>query len=168
NRDWLFEYTSGVVMIQIRDSQTEIGRREIEDPDPIPSTGLFVSLCRQNPFSSLVLDGLYGVMAKAQRGAQWLTSPVEGLSAARQSNQSFRNDEQVEVLSNVINNWPDSPVRDRGFFTTVVFECPKEASLNWAITPQERKDIEQGFEPDKIDPIFSDGARRNSERLRTL
>jgi hypothetical protein len=74
--------------------------------------------------------------------------PLEGLSTARQANMSFRNDEQVEVLSNVINNWPDSPVRNRGFFTTVVFECPKEASLNWAITNQERQDIERGFEPD--------------------
>jgi hypothetical protein len=81
---------------------------------------------------------------------------------------SFRNDEQVEVLSNVINVFPDSPVRGRGFFTTVVFECPKEASLSWAITRQERSDIEKGFDPDQIDPTYSRGARRNLERLRML
>ncbi len=168
NRDWLFDYTSGVVMIQIRDSQSERSRRELEDPDPVPSSGLIAGLCRQNLFSNWILDCVNGLKGKAQRGAQWLTSPFEGLSTARQANMSFRNDEQVKVLSDVINNWPDSPVRGRGFFTTVVFECPKEASLNWAITKQERRDIEQGFEPDQIDPDYSEGARRNAERLRIL
>jgi len=168
NRDWLFDYTSGVVLIQVRDSQSERSRRELEDPDPDPSDSLIARLCRLHPFLSWVVDCVYNVEAKARRGAQWLTSPIEGLSTARQANMSFRNDEQVEVLSDVINNWPDSPVRGRGFFTTVVFECPKEASLNWAITKQERRDIEQGFEPDQIDPAYSEGARRNAERLRIL
>jgi len=49
-----------------------------------------------------------------------------------------------------------------------VFECPKEASLNWTITKQLRLDIEQGFEPDQIDPDYSEGARRNAERLRMV
>jgi hypothetical protein len=168
NREWLYEYTSGVVLIQIRDSQSERGRRELEDPDPQPASGAVARLLRASTFSSRALDIIDDVRSKASRGSQWLTSPLEGMAAARQANMSFRNDEQVEVLSNVINLWPDSPVKDQGFCTTVVFECPKEASLNWRILPRERREIENGFDPDQIDPAYSEGARRNAERLRML
>jgi predicted acylesterase/phospholipase RssA len=168
NRRWLYEYTSGVVLIQIRDSQSERGRREIEDPEPEPERGIISTVLRRMPFSSRTLDVFGKLSESVRRGSQWITSPLEGLSTARQANMSFRNDEQAEILNNVINLDPESPVTNQGFYTTVVFECPKEASLSWALTPQEKRDIQNGFEPNRTDPAYSDNARRNAERLRLL
>jgi len=68
NREWLYEYTSGVVLIQIRDSQSERGRRELEDPDPLPETGPLARLLRTSTFSSRALDVIEDIRAKASRG----------------------------------------------------------------------------------------------------
>ena len=169
NHEWLMEHTSGVVLIQIRDFQAERSRRELNsDPELNPAEGVFKRLLRSSRLSSWLVDRLDIAEGNTGRGSQWLTSPLEGASAARYSITSFRNDEQVEALSNLIHFLkPTRPVRP-GFYTTVVFECPKEASLSWSVTRQEIRDIRNGFNPNTIDPSFSDAARKNVEKLSLL
>jgi hypothetical protein len=169
NHEWLMDHTSGVVLIQVRDFQAERARRELgSDPDPAGPEGLVKRFFRTSHLTSWLLDRLNIVDRNAGRGSQWLTSPIEGATSARYSINSFRNDEQIEALSNLIHFLkPDRPVRP-GFYTTVVFECPKEASLSWAVTPQEADDIRNGFSPDQIEPGFSEGARKNADRLNLL
>jgi hypothetical protein len=169
NQDWLVDNTSGVVLIQVRDWQGERVRRELNsDAEDTAPPGLLARLFGANRFSGQLADGLGALSRYTGKGSEWITSPIEGVSSARYSINSFRNDEQVEALSNLF-HWTQThhPVQ-KGFYTTVVFECPKEASLSWAVSERESQDIRRGFRPDLNDPAFSDGARRNAERLDAL
>ncbi|CAN5892112.1 hypothetical protein BH23PLA1_BH23PLA1_08660 [soil metagenome] len=114
HRLWLRENTSGVVLIQIRAFDSP---RDIEEPDG---------------------DG-----RALRHGLQFLTSPLEGVLQARNAVMSFRNDEQVEVLS----EWFRTNTGRSEFFQTAVFECPATASLSWHITKNEREDILSCIEP---------------------
>jgi hypothetical protein len=115
HRRWLREHTSGVVLIQIRDSLSEERRRRLVVED----------------------DERYWTWA---RGLEEFTAPGEGLFRARQAIMSFRNDEQVQVVNDLLNAEPHPP-----FFTTVVFECPAEVALSWYLTTEERDTIKAGM-----------------------
>ncbi len=114
HRLWLRKHTSGVVLIQIRAFDSP---REIEGPD----------------------DSGFAL----RNGLQFLSSPLEGVLQARNSVMSFRNDEQIEVLS----EWFRTNTGRPEFFQTVVFECPASASLSWHITDEERNDILSCLDP---------------------
>jgi hypothetical protein len=171
NRGWLVESTSGVVLIQIRDSQGERVRRELNGETGMASgsTGL-PGWLRQRGMNPWLVDRASEVLGRIGLGTQWITSPLDGFMSARQSITSFRNDEQLEALGNVISEarLKAGKENEADFLTSVVFECPKEVSVSWAITRQEAKDIEDGFSPGTIDPIYNEGARRNLERLDRL
>lgn len=75
-RAWMRDRVSGVLMIQIRDGQSEQERRlETVAPD------------RSRPLS---------------RGLEWLTAPPQGLIHALESAAIFRNDEQMEGLKRLL------------------------------------------------------------------
>src|SRR5208337_2491076 len=90
---WLKKYTSGVVLVQIRDSLSQKDRMEVADA---PSD----------------------LWSKATKGFQFFTSPPEGVASARYTSTIFRNDQVVMALSKRLNLRP----RDRAFFTTIAFE----------------------------------------------
>ena len=70
-----------------------------------------------------------------------LTSPLEGYTVARSSNMTFRNDEQLELLAEILKKESGGKVN----FRTVVFECPVEASLSWRLPPDEARLIDNSF-----------------------
>jgi hypothetical protein len=104
-------------------------------------------------------------------GSQPFSSPMHGISAARQWTMSFRNDEQIESLDEMFEDQlkrlarAQSADQDPHFFETVVFECPVEASLNWKLTRDEQELIELGFgrlkTGDTIKDYLSDGDSRD-------
>ena len=119
---WLVNNTSGVVLIQIRDDWGERMERSVAERGE---------------------RTLWGT------GLTWLTTPLEGVLAARQAVMSFRNDGQIEVLSQRFEQLagPD-------FFTTVTFGLPEEISLSWYLTADERRRILSAFdEPEDDDPL---------------
>src|SRR5262249_9040846 len=79
HRKWLRDNTSGVVLVQIRDWASHSGRRRLvvdedsDDPNVLKRTW--------------------------SEGLQWLTSPPEGANVARSAVNAFRNDEQLQFLS---------------------------------------------------------------------
>jgi hypothetical protein len=77
HRDWLREHTSGVVLIQIRDSASE----------------------RRRLYSNAEKDTWNLV-----KGLEWLTGPIVGAGSALMSIMSFRNDEQVQALNDFFND----------------------------------------------------------------
>lgn len=77
HRDWLAQHTSGVVLIQIRDSASE----------------------RRRLYANAEKDTW-----NLAKGLEWLTGPIVGASNALQSIMSFRNDEQVHVLNDYFND----------------------------------------------------------------
>jgi len=117
HRDWLATNTAGVVLIQIRAFDSP---REIEAPQEVTDT-------RGN-----------GSWTNAFK---FVTSPVKGLLQARRAVMSYRNDEQLEWLS----NWFRDQTGHSEFFQTVTFESPASASLSWHITEEERAEILKSF-----------------------
>jgi hypothetical protein len=106
NRVWLDGHTSGVVLVQIRDSISQKDRLDVADAP----TGLWAWFARSFRF---------------------FTSPVDGVVSARYASTIFRNDQDVWELSNLFDlkdplhtnpNEVHSRPLDRGFFTTVAFE----------------------------------------------
>lgn len=77
HREWLEENTSGVVLIQIRDSASEI-RRLFPDQQE-----------RSWSWS---------------RGVEWLTGPLVGAASAREAQMSFHNDATLESLTDLFND----------------------------------------------------------------
>ena len=87
-RDWLVARTSGVVVIQIRDHISQTARTNLD-------------------FDREADDAVQGLLDnltwQANRrvvgpGSQAITTPLSGISSARQWTMSYRNDEQVELL----------------------------------------------------------------------
>lgn len=169
-RDWLSENTSGVVIVQIRDWQGEKDRRELRPETIVPRSGLARTLRRQSAWIDWACEQGETLGHRIALGYEWLTSPLKGAETSRRAMMSYRNDEQLEVLSNLLNTKAKGSDRfpGVGFFTTVVFECPKEVSLSWSITAREFQDIMNGFNTDWSDLEYSEAARKNVQRLDEL
>ena len=106
NRQWLAKNTSGVLLIQIRDSSSVSDRLGVNDAEP-------------------------GILESISRGFQFITSPIDALAKARETTASFRNDDAVVTLTS--DGWdfgPDKPYEPASFFTTVIFENSAEVSLD--------------------------------------
>jgi len=112
NRSWLARNTSGVLLVQIRDSSSVRDRLNIDDAGP-------------------------GTLESAFRGFQLITSPIDALAKARFTMASIRNDADVAALNSY--GWdydlnesgkPDRPIDPASFFTTVIFENSAEVSLD--------------------------------------
>lgn len=150
-RDWLAARTSGVVVIQIRDHISQIARTNLD-------------FDRESPEASQASAGLLdGLTWQANRrvvgaGSQAITTPLSGISSARQWTMSYRNDEQVELLDELFGEAAGSE-----FFRTVVFECKIEASLSWNLSIAERNMIENGFgEPGQVKDYFGADAAEHA------
>ena len=133
-RGWLRENTSGVLVVQVRDKVSQGARTEI-DFDRLGG-------------DDSVLDRLvWHAGSKVFRpGLQAVTTPLIGLTNARQWTMAFRNDEQVDLQDLLFDD-----ERGRDFFRTVVFECPVDVSLNWKLTDREKAVLTGGFgRPDAV------------------
>jgi hypothetical protein len=73
-------------------------------------------------------------------GLQAITTPLIGITNARQWTMAFRNDEQVDLQDLLFDD-----EQGRDFFRTVVFECPVDVSLNWKLTEREKAILTGGF-----------------------
>jgi hypothetical protein len=100
NFDWLLANTSGVVLVQIRDSISNDARLGVAD---LPSGWL---------------DRLF-------RGFRFFTSAPEAAESARTASAMFRNDEDVATLGE---RFAQAKGGDRSFFTTVIFENSAEVT----------------------------------------
>jgi predicted acylesterase/phospholipase RssA len=129
NTDWIKENVSKVVILQIRDGQSDDERQLKVIPDAKRAKGV----------GSLL-----------SRSVEELTSPLEGLSNARVGTTSFRNDGLLELLSvyfEQMRNEPGSgslPQANR-FFTVVNFEFPGHVALSWHLSKGEKEQIRRTF-----------------------
>ncbi len=95
NREWLRANTSGVLLVQIRDGLSTIDRFEVDDHSVSP----------------------WEIVG---RGFDLLSTPLQGAAKAASTTAMFRNDLEVEHLS----DWFTLATGHRDFFSTVVFENP--------------------------------------------
>jgi hypothetical protein len=130
-RWWLEKNTSGVLIIQIRDSISQQARTQLDfDRRSDPEVG-FLERITWGAGQALLVPGFYPT-----------NTPIQGMSSARQWSMSFRNDEQVELFDQLLRHESVSP---REFFRTVVFECPIPASLSWTLSEREKRMIRLGL-----------------------
>jgi hypothetical protein len=110
---WLDERVSGILVVQIRDNVSELS----VDPDSERERA-----ARAAP-------------AGPERGGPFegLSSPIQGLFAARDSVSLFRNDAQLETVTQLY----DKAFPGRSFVSTVAFEFEGQASLSWYLTREE-------------------------------
>ena len=172
NRDWLIEHTSGVLLVQIRDSSSLLDRFEVDDaPDSL---------------GERILGGF-----------QFLTSPLDAAGRARYTKVAFANDHLVNLLSDEYAEMTGDPA----FFTTVVFEntaavsragvvvgepAPDDSadvsdrhdvSMSWYLTYNERQAIERAIPLDiekdqatdrlrQLASLWDDAAKQQGNRRR--
>jgi hypothetical protein len=114
---WVQARISSVLIVQIRDN---------------------VSTLSVNPDTMRAFRRLRGeTSGSLARALEGLSSPPEGLLAARESVALFRNDALVRAVSDLYAG-PFGP----DFVTTTVFEFAGEASLSWTLAPDEVSSIE--------------------------
>jgi len=156
HREWLSANTASVVLIQIRDSVSEFQRTHVGDPDDRRRG-------RDRLRSSWSFWDLFNVPA--------LSTPVEGVMSASSAAMSFRNDEQIEMLSDWFRN------NKGATFATTVFENPVPAALSWYLTEAEKKLINDGMDTTStvsekslrpIEAKFSSTREVNNARLLEL
>jgi hypothetical protein len=126
NFDWLLANTSGVVLVQIRDSISSDARRAVVEAP------------------TRLLDRLL-------RGFRFFTSAPEAAESARTASASFRNDEDIAALSE---RFVAATSNNKAFFTTVVFENSAEVTYrsprpeSWPGDEEVDSDLAEGVELD--------------------
>ncbi|WP_020473174.1 patatin-like phospholipase family protein [Zavarzinella formosa] len=130
NSDWYNENVSKIVVVQIRDGQSDDERRLQAIPD---------SPSRKKGLSSLL-----------SRSLEEITSPLEGLTNGRVGTCSFRNDGLLELLSTYFEQMRGEPgsgklPHSQRFFTVVNFEFPGHASLSWHLSGEEERQMKGTF-----------------------
>ncbi|WP_165226869.1 patatin-like phospholipase family protein [Aquisphaera insulae] len=144
-RDWIEDNTSGVLIIQIRDSVSQDTRSEL---------GFDVPKETESTESSMLPRLTWNVMPDVlDPGAYPITTPLNGISNAREWSMSFRNDEQIELFDELMSARKTSR-DDPDFFRTVVFECPVPASTSWKLTNEAREKIRRGMGLEFGDDLF--------------
>ncbi|MBN9520477.1 hypothetical protein J0H58_18440, partial [bacterium] len=134
-RRWLVANTSGVLVIQIRDSASHHDRR-------------YLTRVAEGENRDQVLgeDRPPGHPAR-RTGADplgWLTGPLEAADAARQTTSSFRNDELLAGLDEYFRRAKESKDEDQ-FFQTVVFERYSNVGMSWFLAPEDKRQIENSW-----------------------
>lgn len=124
-------HTSGVALIETRAFRYGTTRRHFLDPDvedELPEGPLEPGQVRRRPPDP------------AGVAASWASAPLESLLKLRQRGAFYRNDELIELAAGRLND-----AKNPSFFTTVGFECPEDAALSWAISPDDAARVGQGF-----------------------
>jgi hypothetical protein len=91
-------------------------------------SGVAVIQCRAFP-----TDRAEEPKGRAARAYRWLTSPIEGLFAARGSSQMFRNNEAMRLVERLY----AAETGREGFARSFVFENTAEASMSWYMPEDE-------------------------------
>lgn len=148
NQEWIRDNVSKIVMIQIRDGQSEDERQLREIPDARRQKGIDTML---------------------SRSLEELTSPLEGLSNGRTGTCSYRNDGLLELLNTFFVQSRNEPPpgqlpRERRFFTVVNFEFPGHVSLSWNLSKGEKAQMRETFK----DPINDARASELSAKIDAL
>jgi hypothetical protein len=114
--EWLEAHVSSILVIQIRDDESPLGQ-----PDgspralPPPGTGLFAGLAR---------------------GLQGLSTPLQGVIAARNSVMQLRNDAQLDAMARAY-----QARFERDVLVYETFELKGDISLSWYLTEIEYQKI---------------------------
>lgn len=89
---------------------------------------------------------------RRQRAFHFLTSPVEGIFAARQSSQMFRNDQQLALARRRYAEVTGDP----GFLRVFTFEANTDVSLSWYLRCDEMRALDALVKPPRRSELVWD------------
>ena len=127
---WLREHVSRILVVQIRDNVSNLSINPESESEQQKAA-------LSGEGAPDAADG-----SALSRGLEGLTSPPEGLLAARDSVSLFRSDAQLQAITHAFKGVAE--------ISTVVFEFQGEASLSWYLPAPEQQDIEGQLDTDAI------------------
>jgi hypothetical protein len=134
HRQAIREYTSGVLVLEIRAYRNGYARRHFQDTEKLAAQlaqrpdmeGEPRGEARSNDLISQCVEGL--------------ATPAEAVLTTRDRASMYRNDELLDLVDRALN----TPT-ERDFFTTAAFECHKDAALSWMLTHEDSRNIVLSF-----------------------
>jgi hypothetical protein len=137
------DYTSGVVVIEIRAFRNGYSRWHFQDQE---AEKLYPN--------GKAPEGQENNLPRRDSGAlaaslEWLSTPAEAVSVARTRAAYYRNDELLDALSRHFQRETNDP----DFFTTVAFECEVDAALSWTLPREEARLIAHSFQKKPEAPL---------------
>lgn len=143
---WLFrhhkaikEYTSGVLLVEIRAYRNGYSRRHFQDAEVKRSLKHTRNLdeTEDQPKTEPAKRDL------VSQSVEGLATPAEAVLTARDRACQYRNDELLHLVDLFFNDYKDPKKSD--FFVSVAFECEKDAALSWMLPRQDAANIREGF-----------------------
>jgi hypothetical protein len=131
------EYTSGVLVVEIRAFRNDHARWHFQDTEA---------------------EKLTQKRGAVEAAVEGLSAPAEAILTARGRAAYYRNDELLDILNRLFNR------QTPGFFASAAFECEVEAALNWTLPREEAKLIGRSF---YRNPEAGDGEREMRPWIKT-
>jgi hypothetical protein len=134
HRQAIREYTSGVLVLEIRAYRNGYARRHFQDTETLAA-----QLARR-PDMEGEPRGEARSKDLVSQSIEGLATPAEAVLTTRDRASMYRNDELLDLVDRVLN----TPA-ERDFFTTAAFECHRDAALSWMLSDEDARNITLSF-----------------------
>lgn len=134
HRQALREYTSGVLVVEIRAYRNGYARRHFQDSERL------AALLNTGPEMEGEPRGEARSRDLVSQCIEGLATPAEAILTVRDRASMYRNDELLDLVDRALNKPGESD-----FFTTTVFECHKDAALSWMLSKEDARNIACSF-----------------------
>jgi hypothetical protein len=128
------EYTSGVLVLEIRAYRNGYARRHFQDTERLAAE------LAQQPDLEGEPRGEARSKDLVSQSLEGLATPAEAVLTTRDRASMYRNDELLDLVDRALNT-PD----ERDFFTTAAFECHRDAALSWMLSDEDARNIVLSF-----------------------
>jgi hypothetical protein len=124
------EYTSGVLVLEIRAYRNGYARRHFQDTERLSEQ------LAKRPDMEGEPRGEAQSQDLVSKSIEGLATPAEAVLTTRDRASMYRNDELLDLVDRALN----TPA-ERDFFTTAAFECHKDAALSWMLPREDARNI---------------------------
>jgi hypothetical protein len=128
------EYTSGVLVLEIRAYRNGYARRHFQDAE------VLAAQLAQRPDMEGEPRGEARSKDLVSQTIEGLATPAEAVLTTRDRASMYRNDELLDLVDRALN----TPT-ERDFFTTAAFECHRDAALSWMLPDEDARNIVLSF-----------------------
>jgi hypothetical protein len=128
------EYTSGVLVLEIRAYRNGYARRHFQDTERLAAQ------LAQRPDMEGEPRGEARSKDLVSQCIEGLATPAEAVLTTRDRASMYRNDELLDLVDRALN----TPA-ERDFFTTAAFECHKDAALSWMLPDEDARNVVLSF-----------------------
>jgi hypothetical protein len=128
------EYTSGVLVLEIRAYRNGYARRHFQDTEQLAARLAQQAEMEGEPRGEARSRDL---VSQCMEG---LATPAEAVLTTRDRASMYRNDELLDLVDRALN----TPAQ-RDFFTTAAFECHRDAALSWMLSEEDARNVALSF-----------------------